>query len=70
VDAKLGIRRPGGVHHVPPAKLRLDAVSPEVLRSAQEQGFLVARVILTDPNGNPTCASVGTPFIEWSAATN
>lgn len=52
------------------AKLRLDAVSPEVLRSAQEQGFLVARVILTDPNGNPTCASVGTPFIDWSAAAN
>ena len=50
------------------AKLRLDAVSPEVLRSAQEQGCLVARVILTDPKGNPTCASVGPPFIEWSAA--
>jgi hypothetical protein len=50
------------------AKLRLDAVSPEILRSAQEQGFLVARVILTDLKGGPTCASVGPPFIEWSAA--
>jgi hypothetical protein len=50
------------------AKLRLDAVSPQVLRGAQEQGCLVARVILTDPKGNPTCASVGPPFIEWSAA--
>ena len=52
------------------AKLRLDAVSPEVLRSAEDQGFLVARVILTDNKGNPTCASVGPSFIEWSAASS
>jgi hypothetical protein len=50
------------------AKLRLDAVSAEVLRSAQDQGVLVARVMLTDPRGNPVCASLGAPFIEWSAA--
>lgn len=52
------------------AKLRLDAVSAEVLRSAAEQGTLVARVVLTDPKGNPTCASVAPPFIEWSAASS
>ncbi len=52
------------------AKLRLDAVSAEVLRSAAEQGTLVARVILTDPKGNPTCASVAPPFIDWSAASS
>ncbi len=51
------------------AKLRLDAVSPEVLRNAEEQGFLVARVNLTDTKGNPACASVGPSFIEWSAAS-
>ena len=50
------------------AKLRLDAVPPQVLRSAAEQGVLVARVTLTDAKGNPTCASVGPPLIEWSAA--
>lgn len=50
------------------AKLQLDAVSPEVLRSAAEQGTLVARVILTDSGGGPICASVRAPFIEWSAA--
>jgi hypothetical protein len=50
------------------AKLMLDAVSPEVLRRAREQGVLVARVTLTDAKGYPTCASVRPPFIEWSAA--
>jgi Family of unknown function (DUF5990) len=51
------------------AKLRLDAVAPQVLRSAGEQGTLVARVTLTDSGGRPTCASVRPPFIEWSAAS-
>ena len=50
------------------AKLRLDAVPPEVLRDARQQGFLVARVTMTDPRGNPVCASLGPPFITWSAA--
>ena len=50
------------------AKLRLDAVPPEVLRDARQQGFRVARVTMTDPRGNPVCASLGPPFIEWSAA--
>jgi hypothetical protein len=51
------------------AKLRLDAVDPAVLRSAADRGCLVARVTLTDPKGNPTCASVAPPYIEWSAAS-
>jgi hypothetical protein len=51
------------------AKLRLDAVPADVLRSAHEQGTLVARVILTDSNGNPTCASVGPPHLAWSATS-
>jgi hypothetical protein len=50
------------------AKLRLDAVSADLLRSAAEQGFLVARVTMTDPKGHPVCASLAPPFIEWSAA--
>ena len=50
------------------AKLRLDAVPAEVLRAAQERGVLVARVVLTDAKGHPTCASVAPPHIAWSAA--
>jgi Family of unknown function (DUF5990) len=49
------------------AKLQLDAVSSELLRSAAEQGCLIARVRLTDEKGGPTCASVRPPLISWSA---
>jgi hypothetical protein len=49
------------------AKLQLDAVPPELLRSAAEQGWLIARVRLTDEKGGPTCASVRPPLISWSA---
>lgn len=49
------------------AKLRLDAVPADVLRSAHEQGVLVARLGLTDAKGNPTCASVSPPLIHWWA---
>jgi Family of unknown function (DUF5990) len=49
------------------AKLQLDAVPPEVLKSAAEQGVLVGRLGLTDRTGNPLCASVRPPLIEWSA---
>jgi hypothetical protein len=61
---------PGTFNMFRRAKLRLDRVPVDVLRSAEEQGFLVARVILTDSGGSPICASVGAPFIEWSAAAN
>jgi Family of unknown function (DUF5990) len=50
------------------AKLWLEAVPPEVLASASERGALVGRLTLTDPKGNPLCASVRPPLIEWSAA--
>ncbi len=49
------------------AKLRLDAVPAALLSRAAELGVLTARVVLTDAKGNPTCASVGAPYIEWSA---
>jgi hypothetical protein len=51
------------------AKLWLEAVPPEVLGTAADLGMLVGRVGLTDPKGNPVCASVRPPLIEWSAAT-
>jgi Family of unknown function (DUF5990) len=50
------------------AKLWLNAVPPEVLGSAAERGVLVGRLGLTGANGNPLCASVRAPLIEWSAA--
>ena len=49
------------------AKLWLEAVPPEVLASAAERGTLVGRLPLADPKGNPLCASVRPPQIEWSA---
>ena len=49
------------------AKLMFDAIPPEVLAAAAEQGLLVGRVGLTDRKGNPVSASVRPPTIEWSA---
>jgi hypothetical protein len=51
------------------AKLWLNAVPPEVLGRAAELGALVGRLALTDPKGNPVCASIRPPLIVWSAAT-
>jgi hypothetical protein len=50
------------------AKLWLGAVPPAVLDRAREQGLLVGRLGLTDPKGNPRCAAVRPPVIDWSAA--
>jgi hypothetical protein len=59
---------PGEFHLFRRAKLWLDSVPPDVLRSAAEQGVLVGRLGLTDRKGHPLCASVRPPLIEWSAA--
>ncbi|HZQ79279.1 MAG TPA: DUF5990 family protein [Acidimicrobiia bacterium] len=50
------------------AKLWLEGVPPDVIRDAVEAGVLVARLGLKDGKGNPRCASVRPPGIEWSAA--
>jgi hypothetical protein len=50
------------------AKLQLDAVPPVILESAVERGLLVARLGLTDITGNPLCAAVRPPLIDWSVA--
>ena len=48
------------------AKLRLVDVDPALIGDALERGRpLVARVRLTDRNGNPICARVRPPDIEW-----
>ncbi len=49
------------------AKLMLDAVAPSLIAKAQKSGQLVARLTLTDAKGNPLCAAVRPPRIEWSA---
>jgi hypothetical protein len=49
------------------AKLMLDAVPPQVIQTAFDQGRLVGRLGLTDVKGNPLCASVRPPMITWSA---
>ena len=49
------------------AKLSFDAIPQAVIDSAQRLGMLVGRLGLTDAKGNPLCAAVRPPVIEWSA---
>jgi len=49
------------------AKLWLNAIPPAVISSAADLGLLVGRLGLTDRKGNPLCAAVRPPMIEWSA---
>ena len=44
-----------------------DAIPPTVIESALDQGLLVGRLGLTDRQGNPLCAAVRPPSIEWTA---
>jgi hypothetical protein len=49
------------------AKLRLVDVEPGVIEAAMRPGYrLVARIRLTDANGNPVCARVHPPALTWS----
>jgi hypothetical protein len=52
------------------AKLWLNAIPAEVLSRAAERGVLVGRLGLADAKGNPVCASIRPPLIEWSAVTD
>jgi hypothetical protein len=45
----------------------LSAIDAETLGAAARAGRLLARVRLTDPAGNPLCAQVRPPYVEWSA---
>ena len=52
------------------AKLMLDGVPPDVLvAAAAADGVLVGRLGLTDEKGNPRCAVVRPPLIEWTTGT-
>ncbi len=48
------------------AKIMIDGIPPAVLATAADLGVLVGRVGLTDAKGNPTCAAIRPPLIEWS----
>ena len=48
------------------AKLMIGAVPGEVLAEAAKSGLLVGRLGLTDAQGQPLCASVRPPTIDWS----
>lgn len=64
------VDRPGEFAMFRRAKLLLNEVPPEVLSRAADLGVLIGRLGLTDAKGNPTCASVRPPLIEWSAAAD
>jgi len=49
------------------AKLWLDAIPPGMLAQAGPDGEVVGRLALADSKGNPLCATVRPPLIEWSA---
>ncbi len=48
------------------AKLMLADVPGDVLAKAAKSGRLVGRLRLTDTKGQPLCASVRPPMIDWS----
>jgi hypothetical protein len=50
------------------AKLWLDTIDPAVVEAARRSGRLTGRLGLTDAKGQPLCASVRPPRIEWTAA--
>lgn len=50
------------------AKLWFDAIPLDVMDAAVQTGFLVGRLGLTDARGNPLCAAVRPPAIDWTAS--
>jgi hypothetical protein len=63
------VEEPGSFEMFRRAKLMFDGIPADVMAAAQQSGVLVGRLGLTDPNGNPTCAAVRPPLIEWTPAT-
>jgi hypothetical protein len=49
------------------AKLVLADIDTEIMAAAQHSGSLTARLGLTDEKGDPVCARVKPPAVEWSA---
>ena len=61
------VEQPGTFTMFRRAKLMLDEVDHTLLDAALASGALIGRLGLTDAAGNPLCAAVRPPLIEWSA---
>jgi hypothetical protein len=59
------VEGPGSFEMFRRAKIMFDGIPTDVMAEAQASGVLVGRLGLTDPKGNPTCAAVRPPLIEW-----
>ena len=64
------VEEPGSFEMFRRAKLMLDAVPADVMTAARASGVLIGRLGLTDSKGNPTCAAVRPPLIEWTSAVD
>ena len=62
------VDEPGSFDMFRRAKLMFDGIPDHVVATARETGVLVGRLGLTDPKGNPLCAAVRPPLIEWTSA--
>jgi hypothetical protein len=62
------VDKPGSFEMFRRAKIMFDGIPSEVMTAAQVSGLLIGRLGLTDPKGNPTCAAVRPPLIEWTTA--
>ncbi|MBC6457834.1 DUF5990 family protein [Actinomadura sp. HBU206391] len=60
----------GGFHMFRRAKLMLDGIDADVIEAAVRSGLLLARLGLTDGKGQPLCAAVRPPVVEWSAGSS
>ena len=63
------VDEPGSFQMFRRAKLMFDGIPADVMAAARKSGMLVGRLGLTDPKGNPTCAAVRPPLIEWTAVS-
>jgi hypothetical protein len=63
------VEEPGRFEMFRRAKIMFDGIPVEVLAEAQESGVLIGRLGLTDPKGNPICAAVRPPLIEWTSGS-
>jgi hypothetical protein len=61
------VERPGSFEMFRRAKLMFDGIPADVMAAARASGVLIGRLGLTDPRGNPTCAAVRPPLIEWTS---
>lgn len=62
------VEEPGTFEMFRRAKIMFDGIPAEVMGEARASNVLIGRLGLTDHKGNPTCAAVRPPLIEWTAA--